>query len=121
MPSRPDDLHDRIPDRHHRARVYWGVIETVRHTGDERPGISEHELKRNRTSAGHPLGDVASAVRAAVENGHLVRVPDRDGHTRYVIAEKSRLREAVSWLAEWDDPPHEVIGALNQRIAACEE
>lgn len=116
MPSKPDGLHERLPDRHHRARVYWGVVETIRKTADDRPGMSEHELKVNRTSAGHALSDVASALGAAVENGDVVPIQDPDGHTRYVMAENDRLREAVEWLADADDPDKKSIGRLNTAL-----
>lgn len=59
-------------------------------------------------------------ARVAVENGHLIPIPDREGHTRYVIAEKPRLRDAASWLAGFEDPPTEAIGRVNRAIAECD-
>ena len=111
-----DEIIEQYPDRHHRARVYHGVLSAVEHTGDERPGMSAHELRRNRTSAGYGLGEVTTAVNAAVENGDLHRIPDRDGHTRYVRGSEECLREAIEWLAGWDDPPKDVIGELNRAL-----
>lgn len=105
------------PDREHRERVYQGVFGAIDKTGDERPGMSAHELYYNRCDqAGIRLPKVKRAIRAAVENDELIRVNGPDGKMRYIPAEEETLRECVEWLAEADDPNREEIAKVNQAL-----
>lgn len=107
------------PDREHRERVYEGVLGAIEHTGDERPGMSAHELYYNRCDqANLPLKKVKRAIRAACENEELIRVHGHDGKMRYIPTDEETLRECVEWLAEAEEPNREEIAKVNQALKA---
>lgn len=105
------------PDREHRERVYYGILGAIDKTGDERPGMSAHELYYNRCDqANLPLKKVKRGIRAACNNGDLVRINGEEYNCRYVPTDEATLRSAVEWLAESDDPDRESIAKINQLL-----
>lgn len=115
--SRPDDsaveLH---ADRDHRERVYHEVLSVVAKTDDDRPGIGAYELWCNRYQAGLDMSTVRTAVRAACEHDDLLKIHDPDGRARYVLYEPDALREAVSWVGDWDNTDQDIVGTINRAL-----
>lgn len=104
------------PDRFSRERRYYSILSTIRMAGGDRPGMSLHSILANRTMAGHTHRNVRKSIRAAESNGDIVAIPDQQDHTRYVLTDDESLREAINWLASWDDADKQTIGHLNRML-----
>jgi len=126
------------PDRRER---YHRLLEVIVHnTGDP-----QHVLARGAAiwtvthSSNIPTGEALTAMRAGLENGHVIRWHDPDGHHRYGLtadgvaqsrwaepplygpADRAQLREVIETEAATADPDRAVIGWCNRRLAAIEE
>jgi hypothetical protein len=112
---------DRDPDRNSAKRRYNDILEVVRKTADERPGISANELWQNRYHAGYDPRDVQSSVQAAVENNDLARFAIPGGDVRYFIATEDNVREAIAWLVERTENTDRIqptVAHLNEQLDA---
>lgn len=104
------------PDgRQERKAVYEGVLRAVeRNTGGRQPaGIRLTTLLANRCRAGDDREQVEKAIRAARENGDLIRWADHEGRTRLARTDDDSLLEVIEQEAETENPDQGLIGWCN--------
>lgn len=125
-----------MSEREHRRANYEQILSTIRaNTGDPmHPLVGATALWTTAVSHGRLDHDAAtSALRAAVENGAVLRWTDADGTVRYALttdgldavtglspygeADADALRGVIETEAEREDPDKTVIGWANERLA----
>jgi hypothetical protein len=104
-----------------RRERYEGVLSTIRHNtgGPDSPlpaGIKHGSLVGIRSNTGEHYERTESSLRAAVENGAVLRYRGRDGQPRYAAADREGLLAVIETEAGRDSPRSELIARCNQRL-----
>lgn len=127
---------DRRTQKHRRAD-YQTVLSTIaNNTGDPQPPLLDaRALWTTLVANGRLAHDIAeSSVRAARENGDVVRWTDGDGCVRYALtdsgldavrasdpygdADAEALRQCIATEADRDDADQQFIGWANRRLSS---
>jgi hypothetical protein len=132
------DDSDDAPDRKDRKDRYNETLRVVDYqtSGDQPTGVREEIVVANRVRAGYSPDGIHSTLRAAVDNGDLLRWTGAEGRTRYAQPSAAAVRailaaagepvthESVVALIEHEadraDPNHDRVAAANQLLAELE-
>jgi len=118
----------------HRRADYETVLSTIRaNTGDPMPPLVDATALFTTTVANGRLSHehATNALRAAVENGDVLRWTDGEGTIRYALTsdgldsvtgsnpygDAEALREVIETEASRANPDKDVIGWANRRLA----
>lgn len=124
----------------HRRADYEQTLSTIRaNVGDpQSPLVAAHALWTTLVANGRLEHEFAqSALRAGVENGHVLRWTDGDGTVRYALttagldeargtdpygpADADVLRACIATEADRAEPDREFIGWANERLGGIDE
>ena len=119
MSANTDTTDTTEETRQDRKERYERVLRIVElNTGDaegpQLPLVREQTIIHIATSAGHDAAGVSKSLRAARENGDLLRTTHYDGRARYCRAEAEALQDVIEWeIAREGVTDREFIGACN--------
>jgi len=82
---------------------------------EQRPSCARNHLMMSVGHSNLPKAGVETALRAARENGDVIRWRGRDGTFRFCLTADEKLRRLAAYEAEQDYPNRALIAEANQR------
>jgi len=124
--ARGEEQEDKATRAERRER-YHGIIESIDANTSlmQLPWIRKTTIVRNRSMAGISYEKTEQGLRAARENGDVIRWDESDDPDEqtlvYCLRRESKLERAVAAVAQRDEVNRELLGMLNQHLAAVRE